>query len=136
FVASALLLALVVFPGAAARRGGQGSFRAALAEGLRTTWHTPALRTISLLVAFVVCFFATVPALLPLWVGVGHPGTYGALTACFFVGSLLASLWLTRWGRAIPRGTLVIAGAFGMALGAVAFAASYSTVAAALALAV
>ncbi|HZQ35545.1 MAG TPA: MFS transporter [Dehalococcoidia bacterium] len=136
FVASALLIGLIAFPHQATRPGARPGFRASLAEGLRTTWHTPALRTLSLLVAFVVCFFATVPALLPLWVGRGRPAAYGVLTACFFVGSLLASLWLSRWGRTIPRGTLVVAGVFGMTAGAVAFAASYSTAAAAVALAV
>lgn len=135
FVASALLISLIAFPASAGRAAARPGFRASLAEGMRTTWHTPALRTLSLLAAFVVCFFAAVPALLPLWVGGGRPGTYGLLLASLFVGSLLASLWLARWGRTLPRGALVVAGVFGMAAGAVAFAASYSTVAAALALA-
>ncbi len=135
FVASALLLGLVAFPGGMRRRDAQGGFRASLAEGLRTTWRTPALRTLSLLVAFVICFFATVPALLPLWVGSGRPGAYGLLFACFSVGSVLASLALSRWGRALSRGTLVVAGVFGMCAGTVAFAASYSAAAAAVALA-
>lgn len=135
FVASALLLAPIAFPPLAARPGARAGFRASLLEGLQTTWRSPALRTLSLLVAFVVCFFAAVPALLPLWVGRGRPGDYGLLLASLFVGSLLASLWLARWGRALPRGTLVIAGVFGLGAGAVAFAASYSTVAAAVALA-
>lgn len=136
FVASALLIGLIAFPRLETRPGARPGFRASLAEGLQTTWNSPALRTLSLLVAFVICFFATVPALLPLWVGSGRPAAYGVLTACFFVGSLLASLWLSRWGRTIPRGTLVVAGVFGMGAGAVAFAASYSTTAAAVALAV
>ncbi|HLZ70772.1 MAG TPA: MFS transporter [Dehalococcoidia bacterium] len=135
FVASALLLGLVAFPGAERRRRAAGGFRAALAEGLRVTWRTPALRTLSLLAAFVICFFAAVPALLPLWVGRSQPGAYGLLFACFSVGSVLASLALSRWGRALPRGALVVGGVFGMGAGAVGFAASYDTAAAAVALA-
>lgn len=127
FVASALLLSLVVFPPRCAAPVAR-SVRADLAEGFRITWRVPALRASCLLALFGTVFFAPVPALLPLWVGKGGSGAFGVLTSSFFAGALLGSLATARYGKRFSARNLIVCSVLAMGLAIVGFSRSQQEV--------
>lgn len=129
FIASALFIARIRFPRQPAAVTPSGSVRAEMAEGLRTVWRTPALRTLCSMAPFVTAGFAVVPALLPVWVqrsAHAGAGAYGVLTASFFVGALLGSLALTRYGAWIGQRWMVLGGVLTLTIGVAALSQTHA----------
>ena len=94
-------------------------------EGLRYTWHTPALRTPLLLVTVVGTFGFNFIVVLPLLADEsfgGGPRLFGFLTSLMGLGSLLGALATAR--RQQPTRTVLVGGAaaFGAAATLVALA--------------
>lgn len=139
FLASAFFISRIRFSRQAAPVTLTASVRAELMEGLRTVWHTPQLRTLCSIAPFATAGFAVVPALLPVWVqrsAHAGAGAYGVLTAAFFVGALLGSLALTRYGARIGQRWMVLGGILALTLSIGAFSQSHTVAAGILALAV
>lgn len=113
FVSAATLL--LVRPRPHPRTPAGTSLRQELAEAVRYVRERAILR-VTLLVGVVgLVAFAPVPALLPVLVrgsfGAGSR-ELGALMACFFVGSVLASVGIARLGQRLHRGR-ALAGSLG-----------------------
>lgn len=128
FSAAALLL---VRPRPHPRVPAGTSLRQELAEAVRYVGARPILR-VTLVVGVVgLVAFAPVPALLPVLVR-GHFGAgsreLGMLMACFFTGSVLASVGIARLGQRLHRGRALTGGVGALGLGALVLALTPSLV--------
>jgi MFS family permease len=135
FVISALLLSSLPLG-----RGGSGVRRhviAELREGLHVVWRTPTLRSLVIVAVLVMPLFGAVPALLPIWTqhSLGdNAGAYGLLTSSFFIGALIGSVLIVRWGGRFASGTVFVLSAVGMGVAVLGLGWSHQFVTAALAL--
>jgi MFS family permease len=139
FVASALLIALIAFHGVPRSAATQRHVGQELREGFRVTWQTPVLRTLAGIASVAAACFATMLAVLPLWVGrtrQGGSGLYGLMLACLFAGALLASIAISRYGKHLPRGAMVTGGILLLAVASAALGAAHSAGAGAVAIAI
>ncbi len=94
-----------------------------LAEGLRYTWHTPAVLIVMLVVGFIGTFGYNFSVVLPLLGGfVLHTDAvgFGELSAALGIGSCIGALAAAFWQRISLRWLLLSSAGFSLFLGAVA----------------
>lgn len=111
----------------------RGSTLRQLGEGLRYIWQTPDVLVIFIVVAAIGTFgfnFTVVLPLLANFVVRTDATGFGALTACFGVGALLAATLTAYSRRATLRWLLIGAGAFSILLGASALSPAFGVTAA------
>jgi predicted MFS family arabinose efflux permease len=100
--ASAVLISRIALPARAATRPGRGGIHRDIVEGLRWTWHHPAVRTLTLTIFTFNITFGAAWSVLVLYaterLGLGAVG-FGAVTLVQAVGGLAGTAaygWITR----------------------------------------